>query len=80
MLTDLIKVSDVVMENFTPRVMRNWGLDYPNAAKLRPGLIMVSCSGFGHNGPYSQYPGQATTLEATHGLAYVCLLYTSRCV
>ena len=70
-LTDLIKVSDVVMENFTPRVMRNWGLDYPNAAKLRPGLIMVSCSGFGHNGPYSQYPGQATTLEATHGLACV---------
>jgi len=70
-LTDLIKVSDVVMENFTPRVMRNWGLDYPNAVKLRPGLIMVSCSGFGHTGPYSQYPGQATTLEATHGLAYV---------
>ena len=70
-LSDLIKVSDVVMENFTPRVMRNWGLDYPNAAKLRPGLIMVSCSGFGHNGPYSQYPGQATTLEATHGLAHV---------
>jgi crotonobetainyl-CoA:carnitine CoA-transferase CaiB-like acyl-CoA transferase len=70
-LTDLIKVSDVLMENFTPRVMRNWGLDYPNAAKLRPGLIMVSCSGFGHTGPYSQYPGQATTLEATHGLAYV---------
>jgi crotonobetainyl-CoA:carnitine CoA-transferase CaiB-like acyl-CoA transferase len=51
--------------------MRNWGLDYPNAVRLRPGLIMVSCSGFGHNGPYSQYPGQATTLEATHGLAYV---------
>ncbi len=70
-LTDLIKVSDVLMENFTPRVMRSWGLDYANAAKLRPGLIMLSCSGFGHNGPYSQYPGQATTLEATHGLAYV---------
>jgi len=70
-LTDLIKVSDVVMENFTPRVMRSWGLDYPNAAKLRPGLIMISCSGFGHNGPYSPYPGQATTLEATHGLAHV---------
>ena len=70
-LTDLIKVSDVVMENFTPRVMRSWGLDYPNAVKLRPGLIMVSCSGFGHNGPYSQYPGQATTLEATHGLTHV---------
>ncbi len=70
-LTDLIKVSDILMENFTPRVMRGWGLDYPNASKLRPGLIMVSCSGYGQNGPYSQYPGQATTQEATHGLTYV---------
>ena len=70
-LIDLIKVSDVLMENFTPRVMRGWGLDYPNASKLRPGLIMVSCSGYGQNGPYSQYPGQATTQEATHGLTYV---------
>jgi crotonobetainyl-CoA:carnitine CoA-transferase CaiB-like acyl-CoA transferase len=51
--------------------MRGWGLDYPNASKLRPGLIMVSCSGYGQNGPYSQYPGQATTQEATHGLTYV---------
>ena len=70
-LTDLIKTSDVLMENFTPRVMRSWGLDYPNAIKLRPGLIMVSCSGFGHHGPYSPYPAQATSLEATHGMAYV---------
>ena len=70
-LTDLIKTCDVLMENFTPRVMRSWGLDYPNATKLRPGLIMVSCSGFGHTGPYSQYPAQATSLEATHGLASV---------
>lgn len=71
-LTDLIKVSDILMENFTPRVMRGWGLDYPNASKLRPGLIMASCTGYGQNGgPYSQYPAQATTQEATHGLTFV---------
>lgn len=70
-LVDLIKVSDVLMENFTPRVMRSWGLDYPNAAKLRPGLIMASCSGYGQRGPYASYPAQATTQEATHGLTYV---------
>lgn len=71
-LIDLIKVSDVLAENFTPRVMRGWGLDYPNASKLRPGLIMLSCSGYGQNGgPYSQYPAQATTQEATHGLTFV---------
>jgi crotonobetainyl-CoA:carnitine CoA-transferase CaiB-like acyl-CoA transferase len=70
-LRDLIKISDILSENFTPRVMRGWGLDYPNASKLNPGLIMLSCSGYGPRGPYSQYPGQATTQEATHGLVHV---------
>ena len=70
-LKDLIRVSDVLTENFTPRVMRGWELDYPNAKKLNPNLIMVSCSGYGPKGPYSQYPAQATTQEATHGLAHV---------
>ncbi|HEX4505394.1 MAG TPA: CoA transferase, partial [Alphaproteobacteria bacterium] len=70
-LRDLIKVSDILAENFTPRVMRGWGLDYPNAAKLNPNLIMLSCSGYGQEGPYAQYPGQATTMEATHGLTHV---------
>ena len=69
---ELIAVSDVVMENFTPRVMRRWGLDYPNMKKLKPDVIMVSNTGYGHGeGPYSQYPAQATTQEATHGLTHI---------
>lgn len=70
-LVDLIKVSDVVLENFTPRVMRGWGLDYPNLKQLNPRIVMVSNTGYGHGGPYSSYPAQATTQEATHGLAAV---------
>ncbi|ODT82472.1 MAG: hypothetical protein ABS76_07585 [Pelagibacterium sp. SCN 64-44] len=70
-LRDLIAVSDVIAENFTPRVMKGWGLDYPNLSKLNPAIIMASCSGYGGNGPYSTYPAQATTQEATHGLAHV---------
>ena len=70
-LRALIQVSDILTENFTPRVMRGWGLDYPNASKLNPGLIMLSCSGYGREGPYAPYPGQATTMEATHGMAHV---------
>ena len=42
---ELVMVSDVVMENFTPRVMRSWGLDYPNLRKLRPDVILVSNTG-----------------------------------
>ena len=70
-LIDLIKVSDVIVENFTPRVMRGWGLDYPNMKAINPGIVMVSNTGYGRGGPYSAYPAQATTQEATHGLAAV---------
>jgi crotonobetainyl-CoA:carnitine CoA-transferase CaiB-like acyl-CoA transferase len=71
-LKDLIRVSDVFAESFTPRVMRNWGLEYPDMKKLKPDIIMVSNTGYGRGaGPYSQYPAQATTQEATHGLAHV---------
>ena len=69
---ELVAVSDVVMENFTPRVMRRWGLDYPNLRRLRPDIIMVSNTGYGHgDGPYSAYPAQATTQEGTHGHCWV---------
>ena len=68
----LVRVSDVVMENFTPRVMRGWGLDYPNLRKIKPDLVMVSNTGYGHgDGPYSGYPAQATTQEATHGHCWI---------
>ncbi|MBI4310135.1 MAG: CoA transferase, partial [Chloroflexi bacterium] len=71
-LVDLLRVTDVFMENFTPRVMRRWGLDYPNLKKLKPDIIMVSNTGYGHGeGPWSAYPAQATTQEATHGHCHI---------
>jgi crotonobetainyl-CoA:carnitine CoA-transferase CaiB-like acyl-CoA transferase len=71
-LRDLVRVSDVLLEGFTPRVMRSWELDYPRLRSLKPDLVMVSNTGYGHGaGPYSNYPAQATTQEATHGLAHV---------
>ena len=69
---ELVKISDIVMENFTPRVMRGWGLDYPNLRKIKPDIIMVSNTGYGHgDGPYANYPAQATTQEGTHGHCWV---------
>ena len=68
----LVSISDVVMENFTPRVMRGWELDYPNLRKIKPDIVMVSNTGYGHgDGPYSGYPAQATTQEATHGHCWI---------
>lgn len=66
-LKQLIQVSDVVLENFTPRVLRGFGLDYPSLKALKPDLIMVSNTGYGHSGPWSSYGAMASALEPTHG-------------
>ncbi len=66
-LKRLVAVSDVVLENFTPRVMRRFGLDYPNLKAVKPDLIMVSNTGFGHTGPWSNFGAMASSLEPTHG-------------
>jgi len=69
---ELVSISDIVMENFTPRVMRGWDMDYPNLRKIKPDIIMVSNTGYGHGGgPYASYPAQATTQEATHGHCWI---------
>ena len=66
-LRQLVSVSDVVLENFTPRVMRRFGLDYPNLKAVKPDLIMVSNTGYGHSGPWTDFGAMATALEPTHG-------------
>ncbi len=66
-LRQLVSVSDIVLENFTPRVMRRFGLDYKNLRAVRPDLIMVSNTGYGHSGPWSDFGAMATALEPTHG-------------
>ncbi len=67
-VTDLAGKCDVVMENFTPRVMRNWGLDYEQLKKVNPKLVMVSLSGFGRGGPWEGYAALGSTVHALSGL------------
>ncbi|MFA5401112.1 MAG: CoA transferase [Dehalococcoidia bacterium] len=59
---------DVVMENFTPRVMRNWGLDYTRLREANPKLVMVSLSGFGRGGLWENYAALGSTVQALSGL------------
>ncbi|PKB79801.1 MAG: hypothetical protein BZY88_11495 [SAR202 cluster bacterium Io17-Chloro-G9] len=66
-LKQLVSVSDIVLENFTPRVMRRFGLDYANLKAVKPDLIMVSNTGYGHGGPWTNFGAMATALEPTHG-------------
>jgi crotonobetainyl-CoA:carnitine CoA-transferase CaiB-like acyl-CoA transferase len=53
----LVLWSDVVAENFAPRAMRKWGLDYESLVKIKPDLIMVSTCLMGQTGPDRDYPG-----------------------
>ncbi len=64
----LVSVCDAVIENFTPRVMANFGLDYENLKKIKPDIIMVSMSVMGQAGPQSYYTGYAPTVHALSGL------------
>lgn len=65
----LVKISDVVLENFSPRVMKNFGLDYSVLREINPKLIMVSISGYGATGPYRNYVSYGPGIEAMTGLS-----------
>ncbi len=51
----LVAVSDVVAENFTPRVLKNLGLDYERLRAVNERIILLSSSGFGQTGPWRDY-------------------------
>ena len=70
-LRDLVAVSDVFAENFTPRVIRNFGLEYEDLRRIRPDIIMVSSTGYGHTGPWSGFGAIGYGTEAASGLASV---------
>ncbi len=67
----LVSVCDIVAENFAPRVMANWGLDYENLKKIKPDIIMVSLSLMGRTGPWKDYAGFGPTVHAFSGMTYL---------
>jgi benzylsuccinate CoA-transferase BbsF subunit len=64
----LVKISDAVVENFSPRVMTNFGLDYENLKKVKPDIIMLSMSVMGQTGPQRDYVGFGPTVQALSGM------------
>lgn len=65
---ELVRQSDIVIENFSPGVMKKLGLDYDVLRTLRPNIIMASLSAFGQQGPQSKYVGYGPSLDAWSGL------------
>ncbi|MEQ8479364.1 MAG: CaiB/BaiF CoA-transferase family protein [Hoeflea sp.] len=66
-LAELVKSADVFIQNYRPGVAARLGVDYETLSKLNPGLVYVSMSGYGEDGPYVQRPGQDLLLQAMSG-------------
>ena len=64
---ELIRTADVVISNFTPRVMQKFGLDHPSLTSIKPDIITVTWSGYGEAGPYADYKANGATIEAMAG-------------
>src|SRR5690348_12212811 len=67
----LIAVSDIVIENFSSRVLRNWGLGYDEQRRIKPDIVYVSMSGYGHTGRHHHYTTFGPVAQAVSGLTYL---------
>jgi benzylsuccinate CoA-transferase BbsF subunit len=63
----LASKSDIVIDNFSARVMRSWGMDYRSLVAIKPDIICISMSGLGHTGPRTNYVSFGPTLQALTG-------------
>ena len=67
----LAAASDVVVENNTPSTMARFGIDYEELKKVKPDIIMVSCPGFGSEGPLKDFVSVGQSLTSYTGLGYL---------
>jgi crotonobetainyl-CoA:carnitine CoA-transferase CaiB-like acyl-CoA transferase len=67
-ISRLIKISDIMAENFRGGVMQNLGLDYEDVRQINPEIIYISSQGFGKGGPYSNYQAYGPMLSGASGM------------
>jgi crotonobetainyl-CoA:carnitine CoA-transferase CaiB-like acyl-CoA transferase len=70
-LRRLIAASDVIVENFTPRVLDQMGLDFATVQAIRPDAVMLRMPGFGLDGPWRDNPAFAYAIESAAGLSWL---------
>jgi crotonobetainyl-CoA:carnitine CoA-transferase CaiB-like acyl-CoA transferase len=66
----LVRSADVVVENFRPGVLDRLGLGYARLREERRGIVLLSVTGYGQDGPYADRAGFGTLIEAMSGFAY----------
>ena len=67
----LLKEADILVENFSPRVMPSLGLVYETLEKLNPRLVMMSISNFGQTGPYCDFKATEIIEDAMGGWSMI---------
>jgi crotonobetainyl-CoA:carnitine CoA-transferase CaiB-like acyl-CoA transferase len=70
LLAELVKVSDVVSENFASGVLERMGFGYDRLRELRSDIIYVSNCGFGQTGPYGPFKSWGPIAQAVSGLTF----------
>lgn len=71
LILKLMATCDVVIENFSPRVMSNWGLTYDDIKSANADIIMLSMSAMGQTGPWKNYVAYGSTVQALGGLTFL---------
>jgi crotonobetainyl-CoA:carnitine CoA-transferase CaiB-like acyl-CoA transferase len=69
-LKELVRKSDMLLQNFSPGVMDEMGLGYEVLKELNPGIIMINVSGFGQYGPYRDRRAFDPIGQAMAGVMY----------
>ena len=67
----LVKNCDVVTDNFRPGTMRRLGFDHESLVQVNPSIITLSCTAYGHTGPWRAAGSRARTVDAACGLSYL---------
>lgn len=70
-IKQLITECDVLIENFKPGTLEQWGLGWADLQKINPKLVMLRVSGYGQTGPYKDRPGFGLVGEAMGGLRHL---------
>jgi CoA:oxalate CoA-transferase len=71
---DLVRTADILIQNFRPGLMKKLGLTYDTLKEINPALVYASLSGYGNNGPKTDYPGVNMIALAESGLAATTII------
>lgn len=71
LLLELVRRSDVLIENFRPGTLEKWNLGFDVLCSANPRIVLARVSGYGQTGPYRDRAGFASVAEAMGGLRYI---------